>query len=449
MNNLKINSIVAPIGFFAILLSLLMPLIWPNTELMALVRLVLGVFMLFIVLLFAALPNDIFSASKHVNWSRSVIEIISLIILGLILIGGWSQLELIKDNDSLIIQNGLPEGLILFAPLLPISLFCTGMLLSSINLAKWLRIIFSVSEKAEEVTQTSVLNWSESHKNYLKDMPIVSKENERLKKEMRYHLKRELNYHSEFLNLLNDVDKVGWDFDKVFSETIDKVFANLEFNHKWPKSARSDLKSFMKITFKDSMVSEYLLNLLDEVFGKEIKSCSGRVIISIIRLLDKYPTEEEYKGDKGEKYLLSKFYSNKYSKTNNQSKFNSKLEAIFLLIYSQHSAKSITDPMNIHVDPMRADLIDETFMELCRKFSWNLGRASDREIFGKGLESYKVRISDSIGTPSDSNIKHIQAFISKLDSRIYLAMEAEDDHLSGQHFQVLKEKMISIFEQVN
>jgi len=404
----------------------------------------------------ANLHNEVISSPKSENWYTKISSIF-LILPGIVLINAWINFETIKDNN-ISVERIIPfPVLITFSPIISVLFFSIGVVFLSKQLADWIRYTLSLYEETEAKSLTNALNWDINNETYLKVGAIVTKENEQPKKQMIAEIKKKLEgkfddkYDKKFdgnINLSNEFEKVFWDFDTIFNEGIEKVSVELENNHEWPESAREGLKLFAETEFKESIVSKILRLLLNDIFvNRPNKECGGREIIFILRLLDNSPTDEEYNADYGEKYLLSKFYRHDQLGISDKRGFNRKLEAFLLLVYSQYeSSDLIADSMNINADPMRADLLDEIFIELCARLPWGNSMASEQEIFYNVIESIlPVRI-DSIATPN--NVGDIQKFISILDSRLFMAMQEEEAQLKST-FEHLRDKTIEVFRKAD
>jgi hypothetical protein len=461
MDRHNINSIVVKIGFISIFASLLLPLIWtysylPFNVYQGNTRLWFGVFFVAITMVATTLPNEVLSRQKSQNWYEPFSSVIS-IVFGIFFIMSWIQFETIKDNDISVGRIISFSAVIDFSPFIAFLLFSFGMHFLSTQLADWIRYMWSIYEETEAKSLTNALNWDINNETYLKIGAIVTKENEQPKKQMIAEIKKKLEgkiddkFDKKFdgnINLSNEFEKVVWDFDTIFNEGIEKVSVELENNHEWPQSAREGLKLFAETEFKASIVSKILRLLLDDIFvNRPNKECGGKEIIFILRLLDNSPTDEEYDADKGEKYLLSKFYRNNQLGISDKRGFNRKLQAFLLLVYSQYkSSNLIADSMNINIDPMRADLIDEIFIEVCDRLPWGKSMASEQEIFYNGIESIMPVRIDSIATPA--NIKVIQQFIGRLDSRLFMAMQEEEAQLNST-FEIIRDKIIEVFQKVD
>jgi len=462
MDRRNINSIAVLIGFISIFASLLLPLLWTNSYLpfnisQGKIRLWFGVGLVLLVMVATTLHNEVLSSQKSKNWSNKLFSVIFWIPIGIFLITNWIDFETIKDNDISVERITSSPVLINFSPIIAFLFFSIGMLFLSTQLADWIRYTLSIYEETETKSLTNALNWDINNETYLKVGAIVTKENEQPKKQMIAEIKKKLEgkfddkFDKKFdgnINLSNEFEKVAWDFDTIFNEGIEKVSVELENNHDWPESARKGLKLFAGTEFKASIVSKILMLLLDDIFvNRPNKECGGREIIFILRLLDNSPTDEEYDADKGEKYLLSKFYRKDQLGIYDKRGFNRKLEAFLLLVYSQYeSSNLIADSVNINADPMRADLIDEIFIEVCYRLPWGKSMASEQEIFYNGIESIMPVRIDSIAKPN--NIKVIQQFIDRLDSRLFLAMQ-EEEAQSTATFENIRDKTIEVFRKAD
>ena len=462
MDRRNINFIAVFIGFISIFASLLLPLLWTYSYLpfnisQGKIRLWFGVGLVLLVMVATTLHNEVLSSPKSKNWYTKIVSLVCWIPIGIFLIIAWINFETIKENN-ISVERIIPfPVLISFSPIIALLFFFFGMLFLSTQLADWIRYTLSLYEETESKSLTNALNWDINNETYLKVGAIVTKENEQPKKQMIAEIKKKLEgkfddkYDKKFdgnINLSNEFEKVFWDFDTIFNEGIEKVSVELENNHEWPESAREGLKLFAETEFKASIVSKILRLLLDDIFvNRPNKECGGREIIFILRLLDNSPTDEEYNADNGEKYLLSKFYRNDQLGIFDKRGFNRKLEAFLLLVYAQYkSSNLIADSMNINADPMRADLLDEIFIELCDRLPWGNSMASEQEIFYNVIESIlPVRI-DSIATPN--NVKDIQQFISILDSRLFLAMQEEEAQLKSI-FEHVRDKTIEVFRKAD